>query len=245
MRLSISEMAELSGVSVRTLHYYDQIGLLRPCEVSADSGYRWYGEQEAEKLQQILFYRELDFPLKEITRLLSSSTYDAQEAMRQQMELLLLKRQRLDRLLALLADNLKGERTMDFTGFSMKEVEEQRAAYAAEVQNRWGATKEWQESQQRDANRTKEGYEQMNERMNVCFRRFAELRSGDPTSAEAQAAVADWQKFLTENCYPCTKEILAGLGQMYTGDERFQGNLDRFGQGTAAFMSKAIAEFCK
>jgi DNA-binding transcriptional MerR regulator len=245
MRLSISEMAELSGVSVRTLHYYDQIGLLRPDEVSEENGYRWYGTEAAKRLQQILFYRELDFPLKEIAEILSASEYDAQEAMRKQQELLLLKRQRLDRLLALLTDNLKGERTMEFSGFSTEELKQKRAEYAAEAKERWGDTAAWQESSQHAAGRSEKENTAMDEKMNECFHRFAAVRYEDPTGEAAHAAVADWQAFLTENYYNCTKEILAGLGQMYSADERFRDNLDRFGQGTAAFMSAAIEAYCK
>ncbi len=101
MRLSISEMAKLTGVSIRTLHHYDHIGLLCP-ETAADSGYRWYGAADVEKMQQILFYRELDFPLKEIRDILADPQYDKQEALRRQRQLLLLKRERLDGLLELL-----------------------------------------------------------------------------------------------------------------------------------------------
>ena len=101
MRLSISEMAKLTGVSIRTLHHYDHIGLLCP-ETATDSGYRWYRAADVEKMQQILFYRELDFPLKEIRDILADPQYDKQEALRRQRQLLLLKRERLDGLLELL-----------------------------------------------------------------------------------------------------------------------------------------------
>ncbi|MCI2057443.1 MAG: MerR family transcriptional regulator [Oscillibacter sp.] len=243
MRLSIHEMADFSGVSVRTLHYYDAIGLLTPGEVSAENGYRWYGEAEMQKLQQILFYRELDFPLKEIVTILSSPNYDAREALRRQRELLMMKRRRLEKLIDLLDDNLKGERTMEFTGFSTSELDATRAAYTKEAQERWGKTDAWQESQKKHY--TKEEQATLLEQGNEIFRRFAALRQQDPTCAQAQAVVADWQDFLTKNYYQCTKEILAGLGQMYTADERFQKNLDKFGDGTAAFMSAAIAAYCK
>jgi DNA-binding transcriptional MerR regulator len=244
MRVSVGEMAALSGVSVRTLHYYDQIGLLRPCEVSVESGYRWYGEAEVRRLQRILFYRELDFPLKKIVAILSEPDYDAREALRGQRELLRLKRQRLDRLLALLDDNLKGERTMDFSGFDTKELDEARAAYADEAQKRWGGTSAWQEFQRRGKGRTKEEQDGLDEQANGFFRRFAALRGGDPASAEAHSAVEGWQAFLTENYYPCTEEVLSGLGKLYLCDERFRTNLDRFGDGTAEWISAAIAAYC-
>ena len=238
MRLSVSEMAKLCGVSVRTLHRYDHIGLLCP-ETAVDSGYRWYGAADVEKMQQILFYRELDFPLKDIRDILADPRYDKQEALRRQRRLLLLKRQRLDGLLELLDANLKGERTMEFKGFDAGELEAARRQYADEAKARWGHTDAWKESQAKPAevNAQAEG-------MNDIFRRAAAMRQGDPASPEAQALVKEWQDFVSANYYACTDEILAGLGEMYTADERFQKNLDRFGEGTAAVLSAAIQVYC-
>ena len=239
MRLSISEMAKLTGVSIRTLHHYDHIGLLCP-ETATDSGYRWYRAADVEKMQQILFYRELDFPLKEIRDILADPQYDKQEALRRQRQLLLLKRERLDGLLELLDANLKGERTMEFQGFDASELEQARRQYADEAKARWGHADAWKESQEKntDANTQTEG-------MNDIFRRAAALRQGDPASPGAQALVKEWQDFVSTNYYQCTDEILAGLGEMYTADERFQKNLDRFGEGTAAFLSAAIKAYCQ
>ena len=238
MRLSISEMAKLTGVSIRTLHHYDHIGLLCP-EIAADSGYRWYGAADVEKMQQILFYRELDFPLKDIRDILADPQYDKQEALRRQRQLLLLKRERLDGLLELLDANLKGERTMEFQGFNASELEQARRQYADETKARWGHTDAWKESQEKNTDATTQA-----EGMNDIFHRAAALRQGDPTSPEAQALVKEWQDFVSANYYQCTDEILAGLGEMYTADERFQKNLDRFGEGTAAFLSAAIKVYC-
>ena len=239
MRLSVSEMAKLCGVSVRTLHHYDHIGLLCP-ETAVDSGYRWYGAADVEKMQQILFYRELDFPLKDIRDILADPRYDKQEALRRQRRLLLLKRQRLDGLLELLDANLKGERTMEFKGFDAGELEAARRQYADEAKARWGHTDAWKESQAKA-----DDWDAQAEGMNDIFRRAAALRESDPAGAEAQVLVKDWQDFISTHYYACTKEILAGLGEMYTADERFQKNLDRFGEGTADFLSKAIAVYCK
>ena len=234
MRLSISEMAKMTGVSIRTLHYYDHIGLLCP-ETAADSGYRWYGAADVERMQQILFYRELDFPLKDIRDILADPQYDKQEALRRQRQLLLLKRERLDGLLELLDANLKGERTMEFQRFDAGELEQARRQYADETKARWGHTDAWKESQDKntDVNTQAEG-------MNDIFRRAAAMCKGDPASSNAQSLVKEWQDFISAHYYQCTDEILAGLGEMYTADERFQENLDRFGEGTAAFLSAAI-----
>ena len=241
MKLSVSEMAKLTGVSVRTLHYYDQIGLLRP-ETAADSGYRWYGEADVERMQQILFFQELDFPLKDIRAILSDPHYDKREALLRQRHLLQLKRERLDRLLDLLEANLKGEQTMEFKGFDVAELEDARRQYADEAKARWGHTEAWRESQDKAASADLDG---QTAGMNDIFRRAAALRTGDPAAPAAQALVKEWQDFISAHYYRCTKEILAGLGEMYTADERFRKNLDRFGDGTAAFLSGAIAAYCK
>lgn len=244
MRLTVSEMAQLCSVSVRTLHHYDHLGLLHPGEV-AESGYRYYGENEICRLRQILYYRELDFSLQQIRELLSAPNYDAAEAMRDQRVLLEQKRRRLDRIIALLDEDLRGGLSMNFGGFDAVELEQSRKAYVTEAKQRWGNTQAWQESEEREKGRTCADRERMNEGMNGIFRRAASLRLSDPAAPEAQALVRDWQGFISKNCYSCTDEILAGLGAMYTQDERFRENLDRFGEGTAAFLSAAIREYCK
>ena len=243
MRLSVSEMAKLCGVSVRTLHYYDEIGLLHP-ETAAGSGYRWYGAEEIETMQQILFFRELDFPLKEISAILSDPHYDRQAVLEKQKELLVMKRDRLNGLICLLEENLKGVAQMGFEAFDEKEIETSRREYAAEVKARWGGTDAYRESQERETKKTPKDRMSEQEEMNDIFRRAAALRQGSPESPEAQALVKEWQDYISTHLYTCTNEILAGLGQMYTADERFQKNLDRFGEGTAEFLSKAIAAYC-
>lgn len=242
MRLSVSQMAKLTGVSVRTLHYYDQIGLLCP-ETAADSGYRWYGAADVERMRQILFFRELDFPLKDIRAVLSDPQYDKQEALRRQRRLLQMKRDRLDRLLALLEANLKGEQTMDFQGFDAAELQEALRQYAGEARARWSHTDAWRQSEERPDGMGEEDWLAQAEEMNAIFRRAAALRDTDPAAPEARGLVRTWQSFISGHYYNCTREILAGLGRMYGTDERFRRNLDRFGEGTAAFLSAAIAAY--
>lgn len=244
MRLSISEMAKLTGVSIRTLRYYDQIGLLCP-ETAVDSGYRWYGKADVERMRQILFYRELDFPLKDIQMILADPQYDRQEALRRQHRLLQLKRDRLDRLLELLEANLKGEQTMEFKGFDAAELEAARRQYVGEAKARWGDTAAWRQSRERTADCDSKGFAAQAAEMNGILRRAAALRNTDPASPEARAVVQEWQAFISAHYYDCTKEVLAGLGQMYAGDGRFQKNLDQFGEGTAAFLSAAMEVYTK
>ncbi|MDD3403913.1 MAG: MerR family transcriptional regulator [Hespellia sp.] len=245
MKKSISEMAKLSGVSVRTLHYYDEIGLLVPSEVISETGYRYYDENSLEKLQQILFYRELDFPLKEIAQIVSASDYNKEKALTRQRELLKLKRKRLDKLIGLLDANLKGDTTMSFDEFDTTEIDEAKAKYAEEVKGRWGGTDAYTQSQKKTAHYTKEDWNRINDEQEDLQKQFAECIGENPASERVQELVRRWQKHITDYYYDCTKEILSGLGQMYVLDERFTKNIDKHGKGTAKFMSEAFEVYCK
>lgn len=244
MKLSISETAKLSGVSVRTLHYYDQIGLLKPSEIT-ESGYRYYNDESLELLQQILFYRELDFSLKEIQKFLFHPNYDKTEALKKQKELLLLKEKRLKTLIHLIDNRLKGENDMSFTEFNMKEIDEAKASYAKEAKERWGSTDAYKESIQKTDSYTPEEWAKIKAESNDIMSGFAKLLGSAPDSEEAQVLVKRWQKHISKHYYHCTKEILAGLGLMYVSDEKFLKNIDTFGVGTAQFMSDAIAVYCR
>ena len=244
MRLSIGSLSRLSGVSVRALHHYDQIGLLQPSEV-ARSGYRYYDDAAIERLWQILFYRELDFPLTDIGVILSSPAFDKNRAMKEHLNLLTQKRSRLDRLIELVSNAIKGETTMEFKEFDNSEYDATREQYAEEAKTRWGNTEAYRESAKRAAKWTEADKARLEKESGEIFAAFATLVGTDPADARVQALVARWKAFIGESYYACTDEILAGLGQMYIADERFAKNLDRFGAGTAQLMSDAIAVYCK
>ena len=244
MKMHIKEFAELTGVSVRTLHYYDEIKLLKPAFVDEQNGYRFYDEHSLERMQEILFYRELDFSLKDIHAILSSHNYDKQKALKEQKHLLTLKKERLERLIMALDSAMKGE---DFTMnvFDNSEFETQRDIYAKEAREKWGNTAAYKEYSAKAYSEEKQS--ELNDGMNALIAEFAGCMAdgNTPESKEAQALVMKWQTYITENYYTCTKEILAGLGTMYTADERFKANIDRYGKGTAEFMCAAIQEYCR
>ena len=144
--MQIKEFAQQIGVSVRTLHYYDEIGLLKPSEVDAQNGYRFYDERSLERMQEILFYRELDFSLKTIAQILLSPDYDKQQALTWQRKLLFAKKERLERLIDALDSLEKGEVFMK----PNNEYEDLKNKYAEEVRQRWGSTDAYKESQQRN-----------------------------------------------------------------------------------------------
>jgi DNA-binding transcriptional MerR regulator len=244
MKHSIGALSGLSGVSVRALHYYDQIGLLQPSEV-AETGYRYYDDHAVERLWQILFYRELGFSLRDIGVILSSPDFDKARALEEHRTLLLQKRDRLDGLIDLVSNALKGERTMEFEPFDTSKIDALREQYAAEAKERWGESEAYQESARRDAGRTKADRDAIQQASEDVIRAFAALVGVNASDARVQSLVQRWQSFITAHYYNCTNEILAGLGQMYVADERFQNNLDAFGAGTAKLMSDAIAVYCK
>ena len=234
---TVHEVSAVSGVSVRTLHHYDAIGLLKPTAVTA-AGYRLYDDTALARLRDILLLRELEFPLREIGAILDSPDFDRGAALEQQLRLLEYKRAHIDRLIGLTRDMMKGETNMDFTAFDTSDMEQ----YAAEAKERWGNTAAYRESMAHpDADNAAAAAGLM-----AVFAAFGGIRDTDPASAEARKLVGELQDYITAHFYPCTDEILAGLGEMYTADERFAHNIDEAGgPGTATFVGAAIAAFCR
>ena len=242
---TVKEVSKLTGVSVRTLHYYDEIGLLKPALVDAQNGYRFYDENSLLRMQEILFYRELDFSLKSILEILSSPDYDKQKALAEQRKLLGLKKERLERIIDALDGATKGKVTM--TAFDNSDYETARKQYEVEAKQRWGETDAYKEHQEKTADYSKDKWQEVNDGLMEIFSKFAECMQNGYTadSHEAQTLVKELQNYITENYYTCTKEILAGLGQMYVADERFKANINKNGNGTAEFVREAIEIYCR
>ncbi|MBQ8057871.1 MAG: MerR family transcriptional regulator [Ruminococcus sp.] len=245
MKMHIKEFANLCGVSVRTLHYYDEIGLLNPAFVDEQNGYRFYDEKSLERIQEILFYRELDFPLKSISAIITSPDYDKQKALKEQRKLLILKKQRLQRIIDALDSAEKGKINMN--AFDNNDYDTARKQYEAEAKERWGKTDAYKEHEQKTASYSKDKWRQVNDGLNAVLAQFAVCLQGGqaPDSNETQALVKKLQSYITENYYTCDRGILKGLGQMYVADERFKNNIDKHATGTAEFVSKAIEFYCK
>ena len=245
MNMQIKEFAEFTGVSVRTLHYYDEIGLLKPAFVDEQNGYRFYDENSLLRMQEILFYRELDFPLKSILEILSSPDYDKQKALAEQRKLLELKKERLERIIDALDGATKGKVTM--TAFDNSDYETARKQYEVEAKQRWGETTVYKEYEQKTANYSSDKMQGVNDGLMLIFNKFAccKQSGNNADSDDAQALVKELQNYITANYYTCTNEILAGLGQMYVADERFKTNIDKYGSGTAEFASQAIEIYVK
>ena len=239
---TVKEVSSITGVSVRTLHHYDAIGLLKPTRVT-EAGYRLYDDTALRRLQTILLFRELQFPLKEIREILDSPGFDQKEALQQQIHLLELQRQHLDTLISHARKiQMTGVTIMDFTPFDRSELDE----YAAQAKARWGKTDAYKEFEQKTAGQTPAQMQSAGDALMGIFAQFGAIRHTSPASAEAQALVAKLQGFITEHYYTCTKSILLGLGQMYIAGDSMTENIDRAGgEGTAEFAHQAIDIYCK
>lgn len=239
---TVHEVSKLAGVSIRTLQYYDKIGLLRPTEYT-EAGYRLYDDADLGRLQQILLFRELEFPLKDIKKIIESPDFDSGKALEQQIALLTLKKEHIENLLDL-ARGIKSlgvDYVMNFEAFDMSKLDE----YAAQAKASWGNTPQYREFQEKSKNRNPEDEQKLSVQIMSIFKELGELKDQDPASAQVQAVVSKLQAFITEHFYTCTDEILSGLGKMYAGGGDFTKNIDEAGGvGTAEFANKAIQIYC-
>ena len=235
--MTVSEVSKLTGNSVRTLHYYDEIGLLKPTEVT-EAGYRLYDDDALARLQTIMMFRELEFSLKDIGRIIDSPDFDRQKALEQQIELLRLRKERLEQLIEhALELQKKGVKEMDFRAFDKSRLDE----YERKAKDMWGDTEAYREYEKKTEGYTGDMMEKTAVDMMKIFAEFGKIQDRSPYSAEAQELVRKLQAFITDNYYTCTDQILAGLGQMYAAGGEMTDNIDvAGGSGTACFAAEAI-----
>lgn len=239
--MTVHEVSRLTGVSIRALHHYDRIGLLRPSKVT-DAGYRLYDDTALERLQCILLFKELEFPLKEIRGILDNPAFDRNLALEQQIKLLEMKKEHLENLIDL-ARGIKtiGVKTLDFTAFETKKIDE----YARQAKESWGQTPEYREFEKKSEGRTMEEERLLSIEFMGVFDEFGRMKGTDPYSEEAQAQVKRLQDYITEHYYTCSEKILCDLGRMYVAGGSMTQNIDRAGgEGTAEFVCRAIEVYC-
>lgn len=240
--MTVNEVSKLTGVSIRTLHYYDTIGLLHPADIT-EAGYRLYDDTALERLQQILLFRELEFPLKEIKTILDSPNFDRAKALEQQIELLTIKKEHLENLITF-ARGIQwiGVRTIDFSVFDTKKLDD----YAKRAKEQWGKTEAYKEFEEKNANVTDEQGQEIAVEFMGLFAEFGQMKDKSPEEAKVQEQVKKLQDYITEHFYNCTPQILASLGKMYAGGGEFTQNIDKAGGvGTAEFAARAIEIYCR
>ena len=239
---TVHEISDLTGLSIRTLQYYDNIGLLKPSQYSA-SGYRLYDDDSLTVLQQIMLFRELEFPLKDIKTIISDPDFDKNKALEDQIELLRLKRDHIDKLIVHAKKMLeKGENAMSFDVYDKKKLKE----YAEKAKESWGNTAAYKEYERKTEGRSDEENAMLGNQLMDIFRDFGKIRESLPESPEAQTKVSELKEFITSHYYKCTNEILKGLGSMYAAGGDFTENIDKAaGEGTAAYVNKAIEVFVR
>jgi DNA-binding transcriptional MerR regulator len=246
MEYTVQKLGLLAGISTRTLRYYDQIGILKPARIST-SGYRIYGQREVDRLQQILFYRELGVSLEEIKELIASPTFDADLALKEHRKRLLEKREQLDALIAnveLTLAQREGTKTMSdkqkFEGFKQKMVDDNEQKYGEEIRAKYGNEKVDQ-ANGKIKNMTEKQYAEIEQLANDIHTTLAEaFATGNPAGELAQKAADLHRRWLSFYWDGYTKEAHAGVAQMYVDDERFTAYYDKDQPGVAAFLRDAI-----
>ena len=237
---TVHEVSKLTKVSVRTLHYYDSICLLTPTCVT-ETGYRLYDDTALERLQHILLFRELGFPLKEIKSILDSSDFDRNRALEQQIELLTLKKEHLENLIDF-ARGIKaiGVRYMDFSAFDTSKIDE----YAMQAKAVYGNTEYYKEYEEKTKGKSKGDMQILNQDLMQLFVEFGEMKEEEASSDRVQAQVKKLRDFINDNFYTCSNKILQALGKMYSGGGSITENIDKAGGvGTAEFVAQAIEIF--
>ncbi|MFK4145557.1 MerR family transcriptional regulator [Streptomyces sp. NPDC004065] len=244
MGYSVGQVAGFAGVTVRTLHHYDEIGLLVPGGRS-HAGHRRYSDADLDRLQQILFYRELGFPLEEVAALLDDPDTDPRAHLRRQHELLTDRIEKLRKMAAAVEHALEArEMGINLTPEEKFEVfgDFDPDRYAGEVQERWGDTEAWRQSRRRTASYTKEDWKRINDEQDAIHRRMAGLlEAGEPAGSRAAMDVAEeHRRFVSASFYDCGYEMHTCLGEMYVADPRFTATYESIRPGLAAYLREAI-----
>ncbi|MDF2543179.1 MAG: MerR family transcriptional regulator [Herbinix sp.] len=246
MEYTVQKLGKLAGISTRTLRYYDEIGILKPARINS-SGYRIYGQDEVDRLQQILFYRELGVNLESIKEIITAPSFDSRLALNEHRIKLLERRQQLDLLIAnvektiaLTEGRIKMSDKEKFEGFKKNLIDENEKKYGKEIREKYGDDTV-NESNRKMLNMTKEQYEEFEKLSNEVNETLeAAFLTGDPAGELAQKAAKLHHKWLTYSWGSYSKEAHAGLAQMYVDDERFTAYYDKNHKGVAEFLRDAI-----
>jgi DNA-binding transcriptional MerR regulator len=245
MGYSIGQVARLAGVTIRTLHHYDEVGLLSP-DARSTAGYRRYGDGELARLQQILFYRELGFSLDEITAMLDDPDANPQDHLRRQRELLLDRGRKVDAMVVAVEMAMEAEKM----GISLTPEErfevfgtDDPARYADEAEERWGETDAYRESRRRTKAYTKADWLAIRQESADIDQAFiAAMRQGEPADGDVATAIAEQHRqHIDRRFYDCSPEFHRSLAEMYITDPRFADTYNTQAEGLANYIHNAIA----
>lgn len=250
MLYKVKEVSKIVGISVRALHHYDEIGLLKP-ENLTEAKYRLYSDKDLERLQQILFFKELDFSLQEVKEILDNPNFDRKRALKSHKELLVEKKKRIEKIIKSVEktiDSIEGEIEMDkkemFDGFDMSEIEKIKEKYAEEAKAKYGNTEAYKESEEKTSKYTKEDWNNIQKSTEEIYKKIIDNMDKGVADPKVQAAVGELRQQITDNFYNCTPKIFRGLGDLYVADERFTKNIDKYKEGLAAFLKEAMHYYC-
>ena len=235
--MTVAQVSKRAGVSVRTLHHYDQIGLLKPTEVT-EAGYRMYDDGALDKLYVILVYRELGLSLNEIGSILDAPDYDRNRVLEHQIQLMQERVEKLQNRISFARGMLTlGVKYMDFEGFDPEKIDE----YSQQAKVLYGKTDAYKEFEQKQKSRTKEQEKDLGAQVMELFAKLGKLRPCPPDSEEAQKWAKELQAFFTEHFYTCTPQILKSLAESYAGGGSMTENIDKVGgEGTGTFAKQVI-----
>ena len=232
------------GVSARMLRHYDKIELLVPEYINQFNGYRYYSNKNLETMQQVLFFKELDFSLSEIKDIINDASFNKLEALTMQRNLLNMQKERLGKMVSFIDTLLStGETDM---GKQIKQVlnqdnfNKQKLEYAKEAKDKWGKTNSYKQSQKRMAQYSKEDIANLNTQQERIYQDIAGLMSLGVKDKMVQEKIRQAHSFISGNWYDCSLQQFAALGEMYIADQRFKDNIDKHGAGLTEFINKAI-----
>lgn len=240
---TVNEVAKLTGLTARALHYYDQIDLLKPT-ANSEVGYRLYSDKDMETLQQIIFLKEIGFELKQIKDIVYKADLDKRETLLKHKELLMLKKKRIENLINLVDTQLEGEAEISFIDCDQSIIVAKQKTYHKEVIERWENTQAYQEFKQKQQKSTHEKYD-MDQQVKIIFGEISSYMAYPPSHIEVQKLILGWQEYITKHYYTCSKEMLQCLGLMYVEDERFKNYINTINDGLAQYIYDAICYYCK
>lgn len=245
----VKEVQSITGVTIRMLHHYDKINILNPSSKS-DAGYRLYNDNDLEKLQQIMFFRELDFSLEEIKEILSSPKFNKNVALENHRKILTERKTRLENLIKIIDNTLeKGVDNMSnnekFKAFDTTEIEHYKNKYKKEVEAKYSHTDAYKEYKKKASKYEKNDWQNVMEKGDIIFKNLANLMDKSPSDIEVQTEIENWRNHITNSFYNCTIEIFQSLGEMYVNDTRFTENIDKHKSGLSNFINEAIKIYCE